>query len=435
MTAFLRRLVAVSLLATSTTVGAAQLINQVVVVVNDAVITQQEWQSRLEQIQIRQPEAPVSDPDFQNQVLNTMVVEQVQLQRAQETGIQISEDKLDIAMENIARQNQLDLPNFAAHLEREGVTFAEFRAQVRKELTLAQLQQRDITGQITITPQDIERASHSPEFTDSVPVEYRLSHILLPLPKTPSSTEVQETRELAQEIQQAVQQGTPFGDLAIRYSKAHNAQQGGDMGFKTLTELPALISSAMQNLAVGEISTPLRSASGFHLVYLSDKRIQSSNVPERYRLRHLVRQKPIDHDLRADLKQIRDAVAAGRIDFEQAVHEFSEDRDTLSDSGDLGWVDSRQMPSALAQSLSSLGMNEVSEPVQMDDDTWHIFQLVDRESLEDVDTYLRRQIEDALFRRRFSERLDHWIQQLMSEAHIEWRQDTIGGFSSMINLG
>jgi peptidyl-prolyl cis-trans isomerase SurA len=400
-------------------------VDSIVAIVNDDVVTRIELDEQLRTVkaQLRQQRIALPEDEIlRRQVLERMALERIQLQIARQVNIVVDDDALNQAINGIAAQNGLSLTEFRAVLQDEGYDFTLFRENIRKEMTLVRLRQQNVDSRINITDQEIENFLAIQRRQGRSNDEYRIGHILLALPDGATPEQIAEVRARAEAVLERLRAGEDFSELAIAMSDGQQALDGGDLGWRRANEIPTLFADLVPQMRVGDISDPIRSSSGFHIIRLSDHRTAERHIIEQTRARHiLVRADELTDDAQARQMagQLRERILAGA-DFAELAREHSDDRASGARGGDLGWVEPGMMVPAFEQAMDALEPGEISEPVQSEFG-WHLVQVLERRSHDATEEFTRDMARESIFRRKAEEEFAEWLRRLREEAYVEFR--------------
>jgi peptidyl-prolyl cis-trans isomerase SurA len=402
-------------------------IDGIIAVVNDDVITQTELkrqlQSMLQQLRSQKVELPPIET-IRQQVLERMVIARLQLQLAEKSGIRIDDTTLDRAVENMAKQNRLSLEQFRNVLEEDGYNFAEFREDMRKEITINRLRQREVDNRIVITEQDIDNYLITQQTQGSNNDEYRLQHILIAVPEGSTPDQIAVVRKQAQQIIDEVRAGSSFTQMAMSKSAGQTALQGGDLGWRKLGQLPTIFADLAVNMAVGDVSDLIRSPSGFHIVQLAEKRSadQQRNIITQTHASHILIQPTGPNNVEAAktrLERLRHRIINGE-DFAELAKTNSDDKGSATEGGSLGWVSPGQMVPEFEEVMDRTDPGQVSEVFQSRYG-WHLIQVQERREHDNTDQMKRDAARDAIRQRRVEEEYELWLRRLRDEAFVEIR--------------
>ena len=403
-------------------------LNRIVAIVNDDVIVESELRLRLRTIKAQLRQAGTQMPPeevLKTQVLERLVIERLQIQLAQANGIRVGAEALNRAVSDVAQKNNLSLAQFKEILERDGFDFGKFREDMRNEILIARLQRRQVENRITISDRDIDNFLATAERQGGGESEYLLQHILISLPEEPSSEQVAEGRARADRVISQLQDGADFAEVAAEESDGQQALEGGSLGWLKTAGLPTIFAEVVPTLGKDEITDPLRSPSGFHIVKVADIRGGAG--------RHLVTQTRARHILVKPNELTTEAEAVSRLttlrirvengeDIGELARAHSDDRGTAIQGGDLGWVSPGDTVPNFERMMDSLDVGEVSEPFETRFG-WHILQVNERREHDDTEQAKRANAAEQIRRRKMDEELQNWLRQLRDEAYVELRLD------------
>jgi peptidyl-prolyl cis-trans isomerase SurA len=424
------RLAACLLLALAALPAAARealLVDRVVAVVNKDVITLTELAERTERAAADLRRQRIAAPEravLQRQVLERLVLDKAQLQLAQSTGMRVDELQLDRAVQRIAQNNGMALSGFRRELERDGVDFERFRADLRQQILLARLREREVDDRVQVSEAEIDAYLEEHKASLASAVEYDVAHILVRVPEQARPEQVEQARARAARVREEARAGADFARLAASHSDAGDALQGGALGWRAPGRLPELFAEALRNLQPGAVSDLLRSPAGFHVVKLLGRRGAGDAAPvTQTRARHiLVKTNEIvsEEDARRRLQGLRERIAAGA-DFAELARLNSEDG-TAARGGELGWVYPGDTVPEFERAMNALAPGEVSAPVR----TPFGFHLIEVQERRAADVSAERQrllARQALRERKADEAYQEWLRQLRDRTYVELRLD------------
>lgn len=418
-------------LGTASQVLAAEPLDRIVAVVNDDAVMASELEERVVQARSQLAGRNIAVPDeaaLRNQVLERMIVEEIQLQMAEEANLSVDDTELNRAVRSVAQNNDMSLDQFADTLEADGLSLAVVREQIRREMLMRQLQQRRVASGINISDREVQRYLEQQSGSNST--RYRLGHILVGLPQSPSPEQVQSAQREAGELYQQLQGGADFAELAAAQSDGSNALEGGDLGWRRAAETPAVFADVIPQLDVGQVSEPIRSPSGFHLIKLQDRDdgSQQQAVVQEQRVRHiLIETNPTQDAQQAEAlaEKARQRIASGQ-DFAEVAQEVSDDRGSALNGGDLDWVRPGQMVPGFEEAMKSLPVGEISQPVRSRFG-YHLIEVLERRQQDVTNEAQRNQIRETLFQRKANDELETWMQQIRNEAYVDNRLENSAG--------
>ncbi len=403
-----------------------EMLDRIVAVVNDGAIMASELDERINIIalQFQERDQPLPPPAvMREQVLDRMILERVQLQLADRGGIKVDEASLNQALAGIARQNNMTLEGFAAALQQDGYDWPQFREQIREDMIISRLQQRSVASRIRVTDREVDRFLESEMGKQMFQEDFHLGHILVRVPAGASPEEVQAATSKVNSIEARLNQGEDFHQLAISQSDGPKALEGGDLGWRPAAQWPTLFSEAALQLEKGEISAPIRSGAGFHILKMIDRRGGAEKVVTQYQVSHvLIKADALTSNEQArDLAtRLHDQVASGAADFATIAAEYSDDPGSARNGGELGWVSRGEMVPEFEEMMLNTPQGEVS-PVFETQFGWHFLQLQGTRDADMSEEFRRMQAMQALQKRRFEEELEIWVQEQRSESYVDIR--------------
>jgi peptidyl-prolyl cis-trans isomerase SurA len=430
--AFILSLLAAALLWPAT--GAAQttedrVLDRIVAVVEDDVIMQSELDYRLDQVKQQissRGNRPPPDNVLIPQVVERLAVERLQLQRAAGMGIRIDDIALNDAMERIARENRMSLPQFREALVAEGIDFQRFREQIRDEMTISQLRRRQVDNRIQVSEQEIDDLIASESGAIDRDVEYRISHILIPLAEGATPAEIQAARERAESVRRrALEEGQDFAELAVSESGGQQALEGGDLGWRSAAQVPTVFARNVVLMREGDISEIIRSPSGFHIVKLEGRRGgEQARITQTHARHILISPTAVLSDERARerLDSLRHRIRMGD-DFADLARAHSDDRGSAMRGGDLGWTDPGDLVPEFEEVMNRLPPGQVSEPFRTPFG-WHIVEVLDRREHDSSRQLMRAQAREIIRDRKREDETELWLRRLRDESYVELRLET-----------
>ena len=405
---------------------AAKSIDRIIAVVNDDVITASELDKELNTIKLQLRAQNTTLPAAETlraQVLDRVVLKRLQLQLAGVNHVKIDDEALNRTILNIATQNKLSLSEFRNVLDGDGVNFEDYRENIRTEMTLAQLRQRQVTNRIVVTDQEVDEFLETQAVQGVVTDEFRLSHILIVVPDAATVEQVDTAQKKAAGVLADLRAGADFAQTALSVSGGAQALQGGDLGWRKLGQLPTLFSNIVTTMKVGDLSAPIRSPSGFHLIKLVDKRKSDEHhLVTQTRARHiLIRTTELvsSDDARRKLEQLKQRISAGD-DFADMARSHSEDSATAVNGGSVGWVSPGDLVPAFEEVMDQLKIDQVSAPFHTQFG-WHIVQVLERRDYDNTAELKKTRARDEIRQRKIEEETQTWLRQMRDEAFVELR--------------
>jgi peptidyl-prolyl cis-trans isomerase SurA len=411
----------------ATTPSNVVAVDRIVAVVNDEVITQNDLSERVNlvvrQLQRQGGQLPSSDL-LSRQILERMINDLLQVQLAKDTAIKVDDPTLDRTIERIALENNLSMTEFRAALERDGIKYPRFREDIRNEIMLARLREREVENGIVVTDAEVETELAREARETSGDSEFRLSHVLVLVPPQASPEQIEARRRRAVLALSELRRGGNFAQIAATYSDAPDALQGGNLGWRPSGRLPSLFLESLEKLQPGEVSDILRSPNGFHIVKLLEKRGKAAVAGvQQTHVRHILlraREGLSEAEARDRLRRLRERVLAGA-DFAELARVNSEDA-SASKGGDLGWVAPGDTVPEFERVMNALKDREVSQPVQTPFG-WHLVQVLERRSDELSEDRKKAAARQAIRARKADEAFQDWLRQSRDRAFVENRYD------------
>nr|VFJ99213.1 MAG: periplasmic chaperone for outer membrane proteins SurA [Candidatus Kentron sp. LFY] len=402
-------------------------LNRIVAVVNDEVIVLSDLKNRMRTMRAELLRSGTKLPPaavLKKRVLDRLIVELVQVQAARRIGIQIDDERATRAITNIARRNGLKLHQFRKILERDGYKFAIFRRDMERRLLIAEVQRRQVANRIQVTAREIDNYLATHASKPKPKEDYHLAHILITVPKSANPDEIAATHEKAKRIVARLRGGANFAKMAKTASDGQQASKGGDIGWRKKTQLPSLFKDIVIKMESGEISDPLRSASGFHIVKIIATRgkQEGRHVISQTNARHILiktNELTSNTDAKTRLEQIRERITQGE-DFEELARSHSEDRGTAVKGGNIGWISPGNVVPKFEQAMNKLRPMKISAPFRTQFG-WHIVQVLGRRNHDGTEDVRRTKAMEKIRERKLKEEIDTWLRQLRDEAYVEYR--------------
>jgi len=417
----------VTSLMLSTPMAHAQLetLDRISVIVDDDIIMQSELDSRVAVVK-NQSKGMRLPPDeiLEQQVQERLIIESIQLQMAERSGIRISDQQLNQIIDTIAKQNGMSIRQFQQALAKDGVDYAEARDQIRRERIISEVQRYRVGSTIQISEQDIDSFLNSARGQTATSEEYRIGHILIQVPSQAKKTVLTKAKKKAEDLVKSLRNGANFEQTAIANSDGRNALKGGDLGWRKEAELPSLFADIVPNLKKGSVSDPIRSASGYHIIKLSDKRGGNEQLVRQTKARHILIQESTirsEEQSKQLINELYQRVINGE-DFAKLAKEFSDDPGSKVNGGDLNWINDGDMVPAFEKAMKATKKGEVSKPFKSRFG-WHILEVTGYRQKDVAEETQRNQARQLLYSRRFEEELPIWLRQIRSEAYVEIKNE------------
>jgi peptidyl-prolyl cis-trans isomerase SurA len=407
----------------------AEVLDTIIAVVEEDVILERELEREVAAIEQRIQQSRAAIPPayvLRKQVLEKMIVDKLQRQLAEKAGITVSEEMLNNSAADIARRNNMDLEQFRTELEGQGMSYQSFLDNMRNEIIINQLRGREIGGRIKVTDREVEHYLETQDKIGEESTQYHLGHILIAVREGASSAEIQQAMSKANDIVKKLQAGQDFSQTAISESDDANALKGGDLGWRTLSEIPTLFVNEIQRMKQGEVLEPIRSPSGFHIIKMLELKGVDNHMVIKTKVRHiLVKTNELVDDAEAKkrLLALKERIADGD-DFAALARAHSDDKGSALKGGSLDWVGSGDLVKPFEEAMTKLGINEVSDPVQTQFG-WHIIQVLGRENKDDSSEFKKNMVRDAIRKRKIEEETELWVRRLRDEAFVEIFQDRL----------
>lgn len=401
-------------------------LDRIAAVVNDGVVLNSELDQQTEEITARLRQQNTELPPrnvLRRQILERLVVEEIQIQRADKLGLQISDEMLNGALENIARNNGISFSDLPRMLEQQGINYREYRDEIRRQMTLQMLRQRDVIARINISPREMDQAMTRARNTPNQNGEYNISHILISVPVTATPEQIESREKRMLEAYEKAQAGEDFSQLALTYSDSTTNIEGGSLGWRKGSQLPSIVAEQIVKMQDGQISEPIRTPSGFHLFRLNETRGGTQQaVVTQVHARHILltpNELEDDQTLQLRLSEIRDRVLKGE-DFAAIAAVTSKDPGSAADGGDLGWAGPGTFVPEFEKQLDTLTENEISQPFRTQYG-WHIIQLLGRRTHDITEDKQRQQVYAQLRESKAEEETELWLRRLRDEAFVDYR--------------
>jgi len=416
---------ALSALIISNLIGIAdaRVIDKIVAVVDSGVVLASDVETRLNdlktQAESRGNAVEIND-ELREQVLERLILEQAQVEVAKRRGLQIDDARVNETLLQIAKNRETDLLGLKNAIESEGKSFAVFREQIRRELLINAIRDREVKTRIRISDTELERFMETTGGQVSTAPELLLSQIVVGLPNRPSPEVIQQAEQKAVQIRDALLKGAPFGQMAVRYSDAPEASQGGDLGWRNILELNPSFADALTEAKKNTLVGPIRSPGGFHLIAVRDRRGDQSVVVTEYKARHILIKPDAVRSLEKaeQLAQNVRRELEGGAEFADLARRFSEDPLSAAKGGDLGWVRADQLVPGFANVMTQLPLNTLSG-VTKSRFGFHLIEVLDTRESDISEEQMKDRARRILTERKFSQELDSWLRQVRADAFVE----------------
>jgi len=400
-------------------------IDRIVAVVDKDVITYSELRDRIQivlgQLEKQGAQRPPQDV-LEKQVLERLISDRLQLQLAAQTGLRVDDNQLDKTVERIAEQNKLSISEFRDALEKDGINYRKFREDIRNEIILARLREREVDNRVNVTEAEIDNLLTSQASRNEIRDEFELSHILIRTPEESAPEELQKLKAKADEAMKRLQEGEDFGQVSARFSDAPNALEGGKLGWKNDTQIPKLFVDALKTLQPGQTTDIIRSPNGFHILKLNNRRgATSPMLVQQTNVRHiLIKPSEVvsDADAQHRLTDLKERIENGG-NFAELARQYSEDG-TAAKGGELGWVNPGDTVPDFEKAMNELQPGQVSAPVRSPFG-WHLIQVLERRSQDMSKEAARLKARQEIRARKADEAYQDWLRELRDRAYVEYR--------------
>jgi peptidyl-prolyl cis-trans isomerase SurA len=402
-------------------------LDRVIAVVNDEAITEYELndarsvvEKQLRQQNVQQPASDV----LEKQVLERLITERALLQYAKENGVKVDDTAVDRAIQRIAEDNKITLDGLRQALAKDNIPYAKYREDVRNEIVVQRLREREVDQHIAVSDAEVDIYLATVRAQAGGDAEYLVAHVLVLIPEQATSEQIEAKRRRAEEALKSIRSGADFAQVAAGYSDANDALSGGNLGWRAGARLPTVFAETVRGMKVGDVSPVLRSAAGFHIVKLLDRRSRDDPaVVDQTHARHiLIRVNEItsEAEAKAKIDRIKDRIEAGA-KFDEMARLNSEDATSVK-GGDLGWISPGDTVPAFEDAMNKLSLNQVSAPVRTAFG-WHLIEVLERRKQDVSLDRERQQAQLALRQRKSDEAFQDWVRQTRDRAYVELRLD------------
>jgi peptidyl-prolyl cis-trans isomerase SurA len=402
------------------------LLDRVAATVNEGVVLSSELDEQMlaitERLQAQKLELPPQNV-LRQQVLDRLVLQELQMQRANRAGIKVSDETLNNALRDVAEQNKIALADLPAALAAQGIDYANYREGLRKELVMQILRQRDVNARINVSPREIDQFLERQKKMPSESNEYNVSHILVAVPQAATPDQLDEATKKADQVYQKATSGEDFGQLAVANSNATTALEGGSLGWRKGPELPTFLAEVIAGMKAGDVTKPIRTPSGFHIAKLNEVRGNTQTIVNQVHARHiLIKPNELQDDatVQQKLTSIRDRILNKGENFAAVASVVSEDPGSSAEGGDLGWAGPGTYVPEFEKQLAQLQPEEISQPFRTQFG-WHIIQLLGRRQFDNTNDIIRQKAFMALRESKADEETELWLRRLRDEAYVEYK--------------
>jgi peptidyl-prolyl cis-trans isomerase SurA len=402
------------------------LLDRVAAVVNDGIVLRSDVESQLQTVSERLQQQGQQLPPrnvLRQQVLERLVLQELQMQRADRLGLKVSDEQVNAALNDVAARNKIKFSDLPAALEAQGLNYRDYRDEIRKEMTLQMLRQRDVIARVYVSPREVDQCVAKRKASPNADNEFNLAHILIATPSTATEKQIAERTSRAQGVYQRAKNNEDFAQLAITYSDSGTALEGGALGWRKASQLPSFVADIIPTLQAGDVTEPIRTPSGLHIFKVLEVRGgQAATLVQQTHARHIL-MKPNevedDQTIRQKLEQIRTRIVNGEA-FDAIASVTSEDPGSAASGGDLGWAAPGSFVPEFDKQLDALKENEISQPFRTQFG-WHIVQLLGRRTYDASEDVTRNRCVSQLREARADEETEIWLRRLRDDAFVEYR--------------
>ncbi|RWX54037.1 peptidylprolyl isomerase SurA [Photobacterium chitinilyticum] len=409
-------------------IAAPQELDKVVTIVNDSVILQSDVDAMLKTVQMnaaRQNQPLPSNDILSEQVMEKLIIETLQLQQAEQFGIRIDDTRLDQAINQIAAEREMSVAQLQQLLADNGISFAVFREQMRRDITASEARTIQVRRRINILPQEVDTLAEQLDKKNQQGVSFNISHIQLRISEDASATQRSETLAQANQLVKELKNGADFANLAYSYSKGPKALQGGKWGWMRQEEMPTIFADQIKSSGKGAIIGPFRSGVGYHILKVNDVQgLETISVTE-INARHILVKTSVimsDEGAQRQLEKTRKAILAGEQSFADAAQALSADPGSAANGGELGWQTPDIYVPEFKDKVETLPTGMISQPFKTVHG-WHIVEVTERRDVDRTDAAVKNRAYRILFSRKFNEEAQAWLQELRAGAYIEQPED------------
>ncbi len=402
------------------------LLDRIAAVVNDGVVLNSDLEEQVSVVSDRLHTQKLELPPqnvLRQQVLERLVVQEIQIQHADKAGIKVSDEALNAALQDVAQRNGIALTQLPEVLAQQGIDYASYREEMRRQLMLGILRQRDVLQRINVTPREVDQFLDKQAKQPAEHGEYNVSHILIAVPETATPEQIDAAGKKAKDIYQRAKGGEDFAKLAVANSNSQTALEGGALGWRKGGELPTFLTDLIVKLKPGEVSEPLRTPTGFHIIRLNEVRTQEkAAIVDQVHVRHILMKTNAiadDATVKQKLETLRDRIQKGE-DFAGLAKTNSEDPGSQSNGGDLGWNGPGTFVPEFDAAIGSLKDKEISEPFHTQYG-WHVVQMLGHRQFDNTDEIRRRDAMEAIRASKADEETELWLRRLRDEAYVEYK--------------
>lgn len=403
--------------------AAEQPLDRVAAIVDNDVVMYSQYQTRLKEVQQtiakRGVQAPAEDV-LRQQVMERLILDAIQLQIAERSGIRVSDEELNASMATIAERNGLTQQEFAQALAADGLTLQDAQEQIRHEMIISRVRQYRVAERIQVTDQEVQNFLASDLGKMQLAEEYQLANILIPVPDAATNDDLNKAQKTVASVVKQLEQGADFAQLAMTYSASENALEGGEMGWRKAAQLPPPFDRLLGGMSIGQVTEPARTAGGIILLKLLDKRGGDVMYRDEVHVRHILLKPSEIRSPEATQKlaqRLYERLRNGE-DFAALAKQFSEDPGSALNGGDLNWIDPSSLVPVFREEMARTEIGQLSKPFESQFG-WHVLQVLDRRSTDSSAQMREQQAVSLLRNRKYDEELQTWLRQIRDEAYVE----------------
>ncbi len=402
-----------------------ETLDTIIAIVDNDVIMASELERRMARVRRETAQRGTQLPpsaDLEKQVLERLIMNSIQLQSAKRSGIKVDDSMLNRAISNMANQNNMSLDDFRAALESEGFSFNQFREDIREEITLTRIRQKQVDNRVFVSEREVKNFLATQTQQGNNAEEYELQHILIAVPEDADEEQKKELEAKAEDVLDQCNSDSDFSKIATEISDAGNATGGGNLGWMEADQVPSLFSSELATMNKGEVSSLIKNNSGFHIFKLVDKRSSDVQIIPQTRARHiLIRTNELtsDEDAEARLELLKERIEGGS-DFAELARSNSDDNASAVEGGDLGWTSPGTMVPVFEKEMDALSDGEISAPFKSQFG-WHIVQVLEHRQYDGTEELTIAKARAAVKKRKIEEDRQSWLIRLRDEAYVEYR--------------
>jgi len=407
--------------------GNGMLVDRVAAVVGEGVVLMSQLDREVDRISQRLRENKTELPPrnvLRRQVLERLIVQEIQMQRAERLGMRADDEMLNNALEDVAKRNNISFSQLPEALRSQGIDYRDFRDDVRRDIVMQMLRQRDVYSRINVSPRELEQFMARQQRLPNQDAEYSLSHILISVPVAATAEQVNTREARAKEVHDQIAAGGDFAQLAVTYSDSSTNVEGGALGWRKGAELPSIVAELVPKMTVGQVSDPIRTPSGIHIFKLNEVRggEQQTVVPQVHARHILLKTNALEDDKTVEqrLAGIRDRILTGNEDFAAIAAVTSQDTGSATNGGDLGWAGPGTFVPEFEKQLDALSENQISPPFHSQFG-WHIVQLLGRRVHDTTEDMRRNRAFAALREAKAEEETEIWLRRIREDAFVEYR--------------